>query len=133
MMREMQRKDLDIFPSPRSPSRPGHNSIAGGTGWRCRHVSKFNLDALISAAWLHNYRGRLLNAPLLQSPIVSQSSSNEPEDNHCYFAAQCRTRVRAGSKSECAESDQGRRTEGGDNHQRRPSQDSNLLRYTESR
>jgi hypothetical protein len=29
------------------------------------------LDAPISAAWLHSYRGRPLNAPLLQSSIVS--------------------------------------------------------------
>jgi len=32
-VRVRQRKDLDIFSSPRSTSRPGHNGIAGGTGW----------------------------------------------------------------------------------------------------
>jgi len=54
----MQRKDLDIFPSPRSPSRPGHNNIAGGH-------------------WVPDTRAatRLLMV-----------RSNEPKVHCCYFA-----------------------------------------------
>jgi hypothetical protein len=45
--------------------RLGHFSLpalAGHNSRRCRRVSKFNMDAPISAAWVHSYRGRPLNA-----------------------------------------------------------------------
>jgi hypothetical protein len=47
--------------------------------------------------------------------------SNEREGSCWHFADRRRTRVRTGSK--CAEGEQGRRAEGRENHQRRPSQD----------
>jgi hypothetical protein len=59
----MQRKDLDIFSSA-FPEQPGHNSIAGGTGWRCRACLEIQYGcAYIGCMVLHSYRGRPLNAP----------------------------------------------------------------------